>query len=258
MATLSIPAPSLVLDPPTGPAALEKPVTFRIGAATLMTGEAVPTEEMVKVGAFLFRGSTGSEEIWDEAAKGWTPSPLLDPASLASWPSLGLAPDHDAPTWTGTLVATGQKDAAGQDKIIAATGGVPLYRLRVIASARHAGADQLGLSPASPDFAFFSQASKTRFGVTLDPNDAMSAERVRLMLRDSNLQPTGYIEIRSTGGREVEIANIASSGATLARILLADDGSIRLSPAAGQAILLDGRLDADEVTYMSGGVRHTL
>jgi hypothetical protein len=61
----------------------------------------------------------------------------------------------------------------------------------------------------------------------------------------------GWVEIRGTGGQEVEIVKCDGGGNPLSSVLLADDGSIHLRPAAGRDIVLDGNLAARRVRYES-------
>ncbi len=82
MQPLTIPSPQLVLDPPGGPAALEKPVTVQLGPIAYPDAQAVAQAEVKKAGAFVYRGPIGGEELWDDGAKQWKPAPA-DQAALA-------------------------------------------------------------------------------------------------------------------------------------------------------------------------------
>lgn len=258
--TLTLPAPEIVFDPPGGPAAIEKPVKIRLASVQTSTGDPITETDVRTIGAFLFRGPLGAEEIWDEAANSWTGPAPLDSEAIAALKPLGFAAEQGTPAWTGTLVAAGQKDAAGNPRFAKAIGGAPVYRLRAFASAVQGGQAQRGLSGPSLDIAFVSLSDTQRFTIVLDPDDAATAERARFVLRNGSLQPAGYVEIRATGGQEVEIANCGAGGAVLARITLANNGDIRLAPAAGGSIVLDGPLEAQRVSYMpqGGGARQAL
>jgi len=254
METLTLPAPELVRDPPTGPAALEKPVTVRLGAVRTLAGTEVNADEVRTLGVFVYRGPLGAEEIWDEAAKLWkTPAPL-DTAGLSSLKPLPLSPAKDAPApWAGTLVAMGQKDSSGAPQFQKASGGAPAYRLRPYAHAVKDGTDFAGIGAASPDLLFVSGTEQQRFTISFDTESANDAGRARLVLKNSALQPAGWVEIRAIGGQEVEIANATPSGGILARITLAASGDVRIAPAPGRQIVLEGPLEAERITYLPGG-----
>jgi len=259
--SLTLPAPEIVTDPPSGPAVIEKPVKVRLSGVRTAAGDPLQPDEVRTIGAFLFRGRLGAEELWDEAANQWIAPAPLDSEAIAQFKPLGLAVEQGSPAvWAGTLVATGPKDAAGAARIAKASAGAPVYRLRAFASAVRAGQQQRGLSPPSPDIAFMSTSDSQRFSIVLDPEDSASTERARLVLRNGSMQPAGYVEIRASGGQEVEIANCDAGGAVRARITLAANGDIRLTPATGRAIVLDGTLEAQRVSYLpqGGGARQSL
>jgi hypothetical protein len=258
---LTLPAPEIVTDPPGGPAALEKPVKIRLASVQTASGAPLAADDIRTLGVFVFRGPLGAEEIWDENANGWTSPAPLEADAIASLKPLGLAPQQGpAPGWSGTLAAAGQTDAAGNARFAKASGGAPAYRLRAFASAVHAGREQRGLSLPSSDVSFVSMADSQRFSIMLDPDDAATAERVRLILRNGAMQPVGYVEIRASGGQEVEIANTRAAGGVLARMTLSADGDIRLSPATGRSIVLEGQLEAERISYLphGGGPRQAL
>jgi hypothetical protein len=122
------------------------------------------------------------------------------------------------------------------------------------------GVEHHALGPASTDLQFVSAEDSKRFGIVLDTGKASDARTARMLLKNGSLNPAGYVEIRATGGQEVEIANCDAGGAVLARITLAASGDIRLDPAAGRSIVLGGPLEAQRVSYQpqGGGARQTL
>ncbi len=239
---------------------LEEAIDLRLPALVFPDGTPLAADAVDRIGAHLYRGAPGSEEIWNEAEKGWTPRPL-DLDSLATLTPLPMQhQDGDPLPWRGLLVAAGQKDKNGAPKIVKAIGGSPSYRLRALVRAHRDGGDYLGSSPPSADLVFASLADTQRFTVSLDTGDAQTCQRVTIQLKDSGLSPVGLVEIRNTGGREVEIANRSPGGALRARILLLDSGDIQLEPAAGRNVVLAGTLEAQRVNYQPqvGGPRRTL
>lgn len=259
MPPLTVPAPELVLDPPSGPAQLEKPVTIRLATVRYPDSQSVGRDDVRKLGALVYRGAIGSEEVWDEGQQRWTGVPA-DEAALAALEPLPLAPPEGDGPWSGTLIAVGQKDGAGAPRYAKAQGGVPVYRLRVLAEAVRGGVAHRGLGTPSPDLLFVSGTEQQRFAVEFDTEDAATAGRARLLLKNGALQPAGYLEIRAAGGQEVEVVNCTPSGAALARITLSADGDIHLIPAAGREIVLHGPLEAQRIAYQpqAGGARQTL
>jgi hypothetical protein len=171
-----------------------------------------------------------------------------------------MAPASPAAPWTGMLVAFGQKDANGGARFNAAANGAPVYRLRGVLQVARDGAVLSGVGGPSADILFASSAERQRFRITFDTQDAASARRARLYLQDAGLRQAGYVEIRASGGREVEIASCDASGGVRARVTLTDDGDIHLAPAAGRSIVLDGPLEAQRVRFQpaGGGSRQTL
>lgn len=260
MATLTVPAPELVFDPPGGPPQIEKPVTVRLGALKYPDAQDVAADDVRTLGAFVYRGAAGSEEVWDEKQQIWMSAPA-DPAALASLTPLPFSPEQGGATpWTGTLVAAGQKDKAGAPRFAKTQAGTPVYRLRAYAHAVRNGVEHRALGPASPDLQFVSAEDSRRFAIVLDPRSADEARTARVVLKNSSMRPAGYVEIRATGGHEVEVANCDAAGSVLARVTLTVSGDIRLEPAAGRTIVLGGPLEAQRISYLpnGGGMRQTL
>jgi hypothetical protein len=260
MPSLTVPAPELVFDPPGGPPELEKPVTVRLPAIRYPDAIEVPKDDVRVLGALLYRGTVGSEEVWDEEHQSWTIAPA-DEAALAGLKPLPLSPpDVPGRPWQGTLIAIGQKDGAGNPRFAKAVGGSPVYRLRGLANVVRDGVPHRGIGAPSPDLLFVSGTEQQRFAVSFDTDQASDAGRARLLLKNGALQQAGYLEIRAVGGQEIEIANCDPSGGVLARVTLSADGDIHLIPAPGRQIVLAARLEAQQIAYQpqAGGVRQTL
>jgi hypothetical protein len=111
------------------------------------------------------------------------------------------------------------------------------------------GVAYMGLGAPSGNLLFTSATDEQRFVVVLDPNSPRSCHLARMQLRNDALVPAGFLEIRTTTGQEVEIANCDAGGSVLAQVLLTGDGDIRLRPAAGRSIILEGTLVADRICY---------
>lgn len=260
MATLTVPPPELVLDPPAGPPALEKPVVVRLAGLEYPDGQPVAADDARTLGVLVYRGTSGSEEVWDEAGGAWITSPADETAAAALQPLPLSPPESPGAPWTGTLVAVGQKDAAGDPRFAKAESGAPAYRLRALVIVVRGGVDYRTIGPASPDLLFVSATEQQRFAVQFDTDQASDAGLARLLLKNGALQPAGFLEIRASGGQEIEIANCSWTGAVLARVLLSADGDIHLVPAAGRQIVLEAPLEAELITYQpfGGGARKTL
>jgi hypothetical protein len=260
MTTLTVPPPELVLDPPGGPPALEMPISLRLAGVQYPDGSDIAVDDVRSLGVLAYRGTPGSEEVWDENGQAWATAPA-DPAVIATLKPLPLSPPATPGTpWTGTLIAVGQVDGARKPRFAKADLGVPAYRLRAVADAVRGGVRYQGVSAPSPDLLFISATEQQRFAVEFDTGQASTAGRARLFLKNAALEPAGFLEIRASGGQEVEIANCAGSGTVLARITLSADGDIHLVPAAGRQIVLEAPLEAQEITYQphNGGARQTL
>jgi hypothetical protein len=220
----------------------------------------IASDDVRTLGVLVHRGPPGSEEIWDEAGGAWIIVPADETAVAALKPLPLSPPASPGAPWTGTLIAVGQKDGAGDPRFSKAEAGAPAYRLRALALAVRSGVEYRGISPPSADLLFVSAAEQQRFVVEFDTEQANDAGRARLLLKNGALQPAGFLEIRATGGQEIEIANCTGSGAVLARVLLSADGDIHLMPAAGRQIVLEAPLEAQLITYQpfGGGARQTL
>jgi hypothetical protein len=233
--------------------ALAKPVAASLSGLKYPDGGAVAVADVGLIGVFAFRGASAAEQMWDEAARRWRPTPS-DNDIMNLKPLPATAASGGGAAWTATLVAIGQKDSAGADVYVAASGGSPKYYLRAFARARRAGSDQSGLSVPTAAFTFADDSVNNRFTTKLDnPPQLDSAHVVRMQLKSDALLPAGYLEIRSQPGFEVEIANCDAAGVALAKFLLRSNGEIHLTPGAGARIVLDGDVETGRVLYQPGG-----
>jgi hypothetical protein len=246
--TLVLPIPTLSQDPPVPVFELEQPVAVKLAALAFPDGAPLAQSDFKKGGAFVYRRRAGLEEIWNSATKSWEP-PSSDLSTLTPLPFTFKA--GESSPWSAVLAAAGQKDKDGQPAFDKATGGVPAYYVRGWITATRAGADYAGLSPPTPDFTFVSAVDNQRFGILLTPDKAQGREanQARLQLKNAAQQPVGWVEIRATNGQEVEIVKCDAGGGKLSSVLLADDGTIHLTPAAGKEIVLEGNLLAKRVRY---------
>ncbi len=242
---LTLPVPTIVTDPPGAAAELEKPVQLRLGPLRHPDGREVAASDVQNVGAFVYRVTGGGEEIWNESEQRWQAAPASAADLDALTPIPFTAKPGEPMPWHGMLVAAGQKDKAGADRFTKAVNGTPRYRLR--AYARTAG--DTGSSSPSSDLTFVSGAENQRFAVSFDTATPRDCHRVRFGLKNDALANAGYVEIRASGGQEVEIANCDTNGAVLARVLLTADGEIHLEPKSGRSIVIAGTLEAEEIHY---------
>jgi len=248
MNTLTLPIPTLSQDPPVTVFELEQPVGIKLPALTFPDGTALTQAEFRKGGAFVHRRRAGLEELWNGATKSWDPPPA-DFSTLTPLPFTFKA--GEPLPWSSLLAAAGQKDKNGDAAFDKPTGGVTGYFVRAWITASRAGTDYSGVSAPTADFTFVSAVDNQRFGILLTPKDGQGrqANQARLQLKNASQLPVGWIEIRTTTGQEVEIFKCYGSGAKLSSVLLADDGSIHLTPAAGKEIVLEGNLLAKRVRY---------
>lgn len=260
MQPLQVSAPELVLASPDAAPALEQPVGLRLASPRYLDGGEVAPQELRVVGAFVYRGPPGAEELWDEAARAWS-TPPTDEARLAELVPLALSPAASgAAPWTGTLVAIGATDHAGAPRFAKAVGGAPAYRVRAFARALRAGVEHGALGPPSPDLRFVTATEGQRFRVLFDTGRASDAGSARIVLVDGAGRAAGQLEIRAAGAREVEIASCGPGGDPLALLTWTSEGDLRLAPAPGRRIVLAGPLEAQELSYLpaGGGARRWL
>lgn len=255
MTPLAVPVPQVSWKTGAAPE-LQQPVEIRLPALAYPDGAPLTPESVLNVGAFVYRLAGGAEEIWNEETLEWQPPP----ADLATLGALRPLAFTYKKSWQGVLVAMGQKDKADNDRYAVASAGTPRYRLRAFARARRQGVDYAGVSAPSAELAFTSAEEGKRFEIVLTPKNIKECRRVRLVLKNASLQEAGWIELRAAGSNEVELVNCTASGAQLARVVLASNGDIRLEPAAGHRVVLDGELAAGLVFYQpqAGGAKRYL
>lgn len=248
---LTVPPPSLVFKPLAGVfAPLEDVVGISFPAVRFPDGSPMTSDDFAAAQALLTRVATASSgvDVWDAAQKIWRAAASLDLASVR-----GLAlmpPPPGAQLWTGVLVGAGQQDAAGAPLLAAALGGFPQYRVRGLFRAKRDAIEAAGLGPDSAPLQFLSAEASKRFAATLTP-DADSATRVQIALRNAGAEAVGLLDIDASGGNAViTLRNFDASGNPLAAVMLQDDGSIRLQPAAGRRVIVAGDLEAERITYL--------
>ena len=254
MATLNVPIPIVSWPPPSPQPELEGPVQLALTDVTYPDGATVVPDQVLKLGAFVYRFAGGGEEIWNEGAQEWQPAPS-DPDALAALAPLPFAFKAGEPLpWQGVLVAAGQKDKVGSDRYAQGVGGIPRYRLRAFARTRRDTGEHTGLSGVSTEFSFVRAADAQRFGVVFDTDTTTPRDctRARIQLKDSTLVPAGYLELRAVG-REVELASCDTAGSVRARVLITAEGDILLQPAPGRRIVLGAELEAEHIHYRPFG-----
>lgn len=256
MPTLTVPAPQPSWEGDAASAELEKPVNVKLAALSFADGQPATQDELQKIGAYIYRSSGGTEEIWNEDEQGWQ-APPVDPSALQPLP---LAyKDGEAEPWQGVLAAAGQKDQHDAPRYDTASNGEPSYRLRAFARFTHGGETHEGLSAPSAAFTFVSAAENQRYTLSFDTETPADCTRAKLELKNASLVTAAYIELRASG-TEVEIANCTGSGAVLARVLLNAAGDIELSPAPGRKLIVHGDIEAEHLRYQpsAGGAKQDL
>lgn len=256
--TLSLPVPLLVPSDPV--LMLEDPINVSLAPVSYSDGVAVAESHVGKGGIFVYRtaGASGGEEIWNDQEKSWQAA-LADVASLQPLPfSFKQGESHH---WQTVLVAMGIKDKSQQDQFGKASGGFPRYSLRAFMQVSRDGQAYQAISAPSAAWTFVSGADNARFAMQFGSNETpKNATQVRMLLKTPALTQAGYVDIRSAGGNAVEIAACDGSGNPLARIVLLSSGEIRLSPAAGQKLVIDSDVEVGKVFYQpfAGGVKKWL
>jgi len=245
MTPLNVPPPELAWKPAGGPPQVEQPVDVKLPALRFADGAEATDGEAQKVGAYVYRYGAAGEELWNETEQRWT-SPLADPGAL---PPLALSYKAGDPfPWQGKLIAIGLKDKDDKPRFAKAQNGEPRYRLRAYARFKHGGAEYAGLSAVSPELAFVSAKDNQRFAVVMDPDDPQQTEVVTIQLKNASLAAAGYLELRTRGGQQVEIASCDATGTKLASVRLAADGTIHLE---GKKVILNCDLETRRIRYLS-------
>jgi hypothetical protein len=186
----------------------------------------------------------GTYESWDEEAKRWVPE-TDEPA-----PQRLL---HKDGRWQAILVAVGQKDATGADKLATVPQThVPRYSARCFfTGVDSAQTEHEGQSPRSVpvEIPAVSTREQQRASVEIEPKPASAATSVRLFLKDAGLVERGRVEIREeAGGFAIELR----AGTT--RLTVSSGGEIVLAPTAGQFVRVDGTLAVSTQLRVAGQV----
>jgi hypothetical protein len=248
---LAVPRPTVTFDDVGGgAAALEKPLTVLLGPVT-ESGAALTPAALTRSGLALRRRTApGAQvEIWDDGAKSWGPEAPAVPASSVSPPKpIAVAYKAADPNpWQGIVVAAGMKDAAGAPVLAKATQGYPQYTISGTFAAAD-GATGDGPQTAPIMFASVSDRNLVALGAG-DGEQVDQATQARLLLKDPSLQVIGGITImRDSPGATVRVDNAAG-----ASIVLHTDGSIELTPAAGQGVRIAGDVETEHLRYLPVG-----
>ena len=241
---LTIPAPTIEQDGATPPRyAADQPMNIACGPVALPDGGELTPANAKAFGYRLYRYGPGGASVWDETAKAWvdaTQSPAPDAQELF----------HQDGKWRAVLLAIGQKDAAGDDKLASDASGEPHYLVRcAFAGSDAAGEEHAGESPDGPPIQVVPPGKDMRVGLELDPEKPKLATSIKLFLRDAALVEQASVSLRIEGG-----SVIAELAAGSARARLTSDGDIVLTPAAGRFVRVDGALAVDGPATVRDGL----
>ena len=220
-----------------------KPIDLACPAPVTPDGAPLPIERAEAFAFRLFRNAAAGEEVWDPEGKRWlagTERPAAEP----------LFPTDAG--WAGLLVAIGQKDAAGAERMASdSDSGLPTYFVRCAFAGRdNAGISHAGESPPSPAVAVVAVADENRAGLAMEPDDPAAARELRVFLRDTpGGTERGRLIIRENGGIECVLE---AGGAT---VTLQSDGDIVLSPAAARRVRIDGPLRVEGTIRATGDIQ---
>jgi hypothetical protein len=223
----------------------EKPIQLVCEPVQLPDGSDVTLENAVLLDYLIDREVVpGNYESWDEKAKAWVP------ASAAPEPQKLF---YNEGRWQALLIATGQKDAAGQAKFATdPQTHLPRYSARCFFRALDANREQHdGASPRSQpvEIPRIPGREDQRASIEFDPKPAANATSVRLFLKDAGLNERGRVEIRTDGGGFAIELQVDSS-----RVLLDGAGGITLEPAGGQLVRVNGVLAVRDRLDVAGAV----
>jgi hypothetical protein len=253
----TVPAPTLA----STAAPMAKPLIITLADVKFADSSVATETDVTSAGILVFRGNPGAGELWDEAQKAWRAAPGDDELKSAK-PVIAVFKQGASPSWQATLVAVGQKDASDADAYKMAENGTPSYFARGLVKTKRGGVEETTLGPASVPFTFVDANANSRFTTQFDSPSTKpdEAHKVRMQLKGDGLQAAGYLEIRAQPNFEVEIANCDAGGNVLAKVLLVASGDIRLAPAAGARVIVDGDVEANRVMYVpsGGGAKHWL
>jgi hypothetical protein len=228
---LIVPAPTLAQDGNAGPRfKAEKPVALTCGPVRFADGTLVTPGSASQFGFLVYRqGAGGASQAWNEKTKSWVPSTsAVQPQSLFPAPDPALAGK-----WQAILVAAGQQDSAGNDKLATdPQTGQPTYFVRCSFKAKDAaGQIEEGIGPQSALVLLLSATGPDQVGLALKPKPPATTEDLKLFLMDASLVNEARVEIKATGtGFLIELA---ANGASLS---LTPSGDIVLKPAAGRTV----------------------
>lgn len=243
---LTVPTPQL--PGPTTP--LAKPLVLKIQDVKLSDGTPAGEGDVASAGVFVLRGSPGAAEFFDESQKSWR-AVASDEALKELQPTVAV---FKGGAWEATFVGIGKKDAGDADAFAVASGGAPTYFVRALVKAK-AGPQDSALSAPSAAFTFIDEAANSRFVTQFDTPGTKpdAAHKVRMQLKGDALQAAGYLEIRAQPSFELEIANCDAAGNVLAKVLLLASGEIRLTPAAGSKVIIEGDAETQRIFYAPDG-----
>lgn len=231
---LTAPDPTLSYDPlAPGVAAQERPLTVAVGPVT-RDGIALGPPDLTAADLHVYRrlDAAADLELWDAASQRW----LADPGVVTSAGDPLIYRAELAQPWQSIVLAAG-----GTRRLQAALAGYPQYSFRVRFDTAHEE-----VVTESPVVVFGSVADHHL--MVLGPADGEnpdSATQARIQLRDPALTTIGGLVIeRDSGSARVRLSN--SAGAS---ITLMPDGSIDLTPAAGQPVLVNGDLETRRLVY---------
>jgi hypothetical protein len=217
-----------------------KPIEIACGPVAFPDGSDLTTETSPTVFGFLLqRGAAGSGEVWDAQAKTWIPD------------ADGPAPEplfYRDGSWRGVLVAVGQQDATGAEKIASdpAT-GLPRYSVRcVFAGEDGSGTEHDGESGSSDAVTVLPPGHDAKAGLRLDPEKPPEATKVEMFVAgDGGDVGNVTLERGGTGGS----VTVAAGGATIS---IAATGAVQITPGAGQAITISGSLAVSDGITVGG------
>lgn len=264
MPTLTVPVPVMkYLSTASGLAAIENAIQVLCASPPFPDGSHFRQEDMGGAGFLIYRmrASGALWEVWDSAARQWETS-AANEVALKKEPLMYM--EGDPSPWQGILMAAGQRDKNGQDQFTAIVppSPFPQYMIRTFFSANRGGQTFSGLSAGTAPVRFLKMADAMRAGLGIpDGQIPMTAEELKIFLRNSALSIIGLIDIKADGASShIVITNLSNMGTTLAQVQLTSAGEIRLQPAAGQKVVITGPLEAEQITFQpyNGGSRVTL
>lgn len=230
MTRLSVPTPSLKLEPPgPGLATLEKPVTIVSKAVTLPDGTPV-TDQLIGItaGYLLYRQTANASgaQVWDPDAKSWKSG--TDAVSLTLTPK-PLAYKQESGSWEGLFIATVEKGAI--------EAGDTQYYFRTLFRVPYQDSTLTALSAPTQPIRFVAAADTMQAGINMVDSPETATE-MTVYLRDAAKQVIGSVRlINESGTARIDVTNTAG-----ARVRLTPSGDVELRPANGRSVIVDGHL----------------